>query len=51
MAKVLLVNPVVREEDLPKHIPYGISELAAIAVKAGHLVQIYDENAWRRARK
>jgi len=48
MAKVLLINPVVREEDLPKHIPYGISELAAIAVEAGHLVQIYDENAWRK---
>lgn len=48
MAKVLLINPMVREEDLPKHIPYGISELAAIAMEAGHLVQIYDENAWRK---
>ncbi|MBL8014458.1 MAG: B12-binding domain-containing radical SAM protein [Candidatus Omnitrophica bacterium] len=48
MAKVLMINPVIREEDVPKHIPYGISELAAIAVEKGHLVQIYDENAWRK---
>ncbi len=48
MAKVLLVNPVVREEDIPRHIPYGISLLASIAMKKGHLVQIYDANAWRK---
>ena len=28
MAKVLFINPVVREEDKPKHIPYGIALLA-----------------------
>ena len=48
MAKVLLINPVVREEDAPRHIPYGIALLAAIAVKRGHQVQIYDANAWRK---
>ena len=48
MAKILLINPVVREEDVPRHIPYGIALLAAIASRDGHLVQIYDENAWRR---
>src|SRR5271156_3975036 len=48
MTKVLLINPVVREEDVPRHVPYGIALLAAIAMKEGHLVQIYDENAWRR---
>src|SRR3989338_309298 len=48
MAKVLMINPVIREEDDPKHIPYGITELAGIAVQKGHLVQIYDENAWRK---
>ncbi len=48
MAKILMINPVVREEDDPKHIPYGIALLAAIAVEKGHLVQIYDENAWRK---
>lgn len=48
MAKVLFVNPVIREEDNPKHIPYGIALLAAIAMNEGHQVQIYDANAWRK---
>jgi len=47
MAKVLFVNPVIREEDLPKHIPYGIALLSAIADRQGHQVQVYDANAWR----
>lgn len=47
MAKVLFINPVVREEDVPRHIPYGIGLLASIAINAGHQVQIYDANAWR----
>ena len=47
MAKVLLINPVVRQEDTPKHIPYGIAQLAALADQAGHQVQIFDANAWR----
>jgi radical SAM superfamily enzyme YgiQ (UPF0313 family) len=48
MAKVLLINPVVRQEDDPKHVPYGIALLAAIAMDRGHLVQVYDANAWRK---
>lgn len=48
MAKVLFINPVVREEDVPRHIPYGIALLASIAMGEGHLVQIYDANAWRK---
>jgi anaerobic magnesium-protoporphyrin IX monomethyl ester cyclase len=48
MAKVLFINPIVREEDVPRHVPYGIGLLAAIAIKEGHLVQVYDENAWRK---
>ena len=48
MAKVLFVNPVVREEDVPRHIPYGIALLAAIAIEKGHQVQVYDANAWRK---
>ncbi|ARJ66537.1 B12-binding domain-containing radical SAM protein [Magnetospirillum sp. ME-1] len=47
MAKVLFINPVVREEDVPRHVPYGIALLAAIAMDKGHLVQVYDANAWR----
>jgi len=31
MAKVLLINPVVREDDEPRHVPYGLALLAAIA--------------------
>ncbi len=48
MAKILFINPVIREEDVPRHIPYGIALLASIAVEKGHLVQIYDANAWRK---
>ncbi len=47
MAKLLFINPIVREEDVPRHIPYGIALLAAIAIRAGHQVQVYDANAWR----
>ena len=47
MAKLLFINPVVREEDVPRHIPYGIALLASIALKDGHDVQVYDANAWR----
>ena len=47
MAKVLFVNPVIREEDDPRHVPYGMALLAAIAMREGHLVQVYDANAWR----
>jgi radical SAM superfamily enzyme YgiQ (UPF0313 family) len=47
MAKVLFINPVVREEDVPRHVPYGIALLAAIAMSKGHQVQVYDANAWR----
>lgn len=48
MAKVLIINPVVREEDVPRHVPYGLALLAAIAMERGHQVQVYDENAWRQ---
>lgn len=48
MAKILIVNPVIREEDLPRHVPYGLALLAAIAMEKGHQVQVYDENAWRQ---
>ena len=47
MAKVLFVNPVIREEDEPRHVPYGMALLAAISVQQGHRVQVYDANAWR----
>jgi anaerobic magnesium-protoporphyrin IX monomethyl ester cyclase len=48
MAKILIINPVVREEDVPRHIPYGEALLAAIAIQQGHQVAVYDANAWRQ---
>ena len=47
MAKVLFINPVIREEDEPRHVPYGLALLASIAMRDGHQVQVYDANAWR----
>jgi radical SAM superfamily enzyme YgiQ (UPF0313 family) len=47
MARILFVNPVVREEDEPRHVPYGMALLAAIVSGEGHQVQVYDANAWR----
>ena len=35
----ILSNPVVREEDVPRHIPYGIALLASIAIDQGHNVK------------
>ncbi len=51
MAKMLFVNPVVLEEDEPRHVPYGIALLSSICIEKGHLVQVYDENAWRKGPK
>lgn len=47
MAKVLFINPVIREEENPKHVPYGMAVLCAIIDKEGHQVQVFDANAWR----
>lgn len=47
MSKVLFINPVVRQEDVPRHVPYGIALLSAIAMERGHQVQVYDANGWR----
>jgi anaerobic magnesium-protoporphyrin IX monomethyl ester cyclase len=49
MSKVLFINPRVREEDVPRIVPYGIALLASISMERGHKVQIYDENAWRKS--
>ena len=47
MAKVLFINPMVREEEDPHHVPMGMAQLCAIAIKNGHQIQVYDHNAWR----
>src|SRR3990172_2918668 len=49
MAKVLFINPSIREEDVPKHVPYGMAVLASIIMEQGHQVQVYDHNAWRQS--
>ena len=43
MAKVLFVNPVIREEDDPKHVPYGMALLASIIMREGRLLT-WNEN-------
>lgn len=47
MAKILFINPVIRENDVARHVPYGMAVLASLAMKEGHLVQAFDANAWR----
>ncbi len=47
MAKVLFVNPVIREESEPRHVSYGLALMAAIADREGHDFQVFDANAWR----
>jgi anaerobic magnesium-protoporphyrin IX monomethyl ester cyclase len=51
MAKVLFINPIIREQDKPRHIPYGFAQLVAIAIREGHKVQVFDANAWRVTNK
>ncbi len=47
MAKILFINPVIREEDDPRHVPYGLALMARVADGEGHEVQVFDANAWR----
>ncbi len=47
MARVLMINPLVRQEDVPQHVPYGLALLASILDAEGHQYQVYDANAWR----
>lgn len=47
MAKVLIINPVIRAEDDPRHVPYGLALLAAVAHREGHEIQVFDANGWR----
>jgi anaerobic magnesium-protoporphyrin IX monomethyl ester cyclase len=51
MAKVIFINPVIREQDNPRHIPYGFAQLVAITIREGHKVQVFDANAWRPTKK
>ena len=45
--KSSFINPMVREEEDPKHVPMGMAQHFCNYIKQGHQVQIYDHNAWR----
>ena len=45
--KILFINPVIRAEDRPRHVPYGIAQLVAIARDKKHKIQVLDANAFR----
>ncbi len=47
MARILFINPVIRQNEKPSHLPYGMAQLVAICVQVGHRVQVFDANAWR----
>ena len=45
--KILLVNPIIRAKDKPRHVPFGIAQIASVIIGKGHKVQVFDCNAWR----
>lgn len=45
--RTLLVNPVIRQDDAPRHVPFGLAQLAAILRDSGYPLQVFDCNAWR----
>jgi len=45
--KVLLINPIIRQNDAPRNIPHGIAIMAAVARNHGHEVTVLDVNALR----
>ena len=48
MAKVLLINPIIREFAPPNNPPLGLMYLAAVLERDGHKVEICDLNALRQ---
>ena len=47
MTRILFCYPIIREEDNPKHAPFGMSILAAVCEREGAQVAFYDMNAAR----
>lgn len=45
--KVLLVNPPIRTQEPPKHVPYGLSMIASVLDSAGIATAVLDANAYR----
>jgi len=48
--KILLINPVIREKDVPRNIPHGVAIMASVVRDHGHDVNILDMNALRLAK-
>ncbi|MFC1782526.1 B12-binding domain-containing radical SAM protein [Planctomycetota bacterium] len=45
--KILLINPPIRENEPPRHIPIGLGIIANVLLDKGHEVKILDINAER----
>lgn len=45
--KILLINPIIREDALPKNFPIGIGIIASIMLQNGFEVAVLDHNARR----
>lgn len=45
--KILLINPPIRENEPPRHIPIGLGIIANVLLSEGHEVKILDINAER----
>lgn len=45
--KILLINPVTRESDIPKYFPLGLGLIGSLLEKNGHDVQALDLNVLR----
>ncbi len=45
--KILFINPPIRLQEPPKHIPYGMAILMAIADNMGYEITLLDVNAYR----
>lgn len=45
--KILLINPPIRENEQPRHIPIGLGTIANVLLGKGHEVKVLDINAER----
>lgn len=45
--KILLINPPIREDEPPRHIPFGLATIASVLREEGHTVEMLDINAYR----
>lgn len=45
--KILLINPPVRKNEPPRHLPFGLGIIANVLLNEGHQVDVLDINAER----